>query len=66
MIMMTTKFRIVKVGWLSYDAEASYNCRDWVKLGNFLTKSGAKQKCVDFAKYLNRDINTNIVEEFEL
>ena len=62
------KFRIVKTGLLSYNAEATENGMDWVVLGNFFTKSGAKDKCVSFAKLCNQHIKQkeNVVEEFEL
>ena len=59
------KIRIVKKGWMSYNAEATYNGEDWVVLGNFFTKQGAKQKCVDFAKFCGEH-KDNVVEEFEL
>jgi hypothetical protein len=59
------KFRIVKEGWMSYNAEASYDGEYWVVLGNFFTKQGAKQECVDFAKFYGKH-KVNVIEEFEL
>lgn len=60
------KFRIVKKGLLSYNAEATYDGEYWVVLGNYFTKSGAKEKCVDFATYVSNKKENVVVEEFEL
>ena len=59
------KFRIIKEGWLSYKAQSTYNGRDWITLDYFFTKHGARQYCIQFAKYCNGELKENIVEEFE-
>ncbi len=58
------KFRIVKNGFMSYSAQATYNGKDFVTLGTFFTKQGAKQKCLDFAAFC-KGHEDNVVEEFE-
>lgn len=63
------KFRIVKTGWLSYDAQATENGYEWITLDNFCTKRGAKQYCIHFAEYCKNKADRqkeNTVEEFEI
>lgn len=63
------KFRIVRTGWLSYDAQVTENGYEWITLNNSFTKRGAKQKCIDFAEFCGRKSEKpkeNIVDEFEI
>lgn len=63
------KFRIVKTGWLSYDAQATENGYEWITLDNFCTERGAKRYCIYFAELCKREPSKskeNIVDEFEI
>ncbi len=63
------KFRVVKTGWLSYDAQVTENGYEWITLDNFFTKRGAVQKCIGFAEFCNKKHNEpkgKTVDEFEI
>ena len=38
------KFRVVRTGWLSYDAQVTENGYEWITLNNSFTKRGAQTK----------------------